>query len=164
MNKLWKSFNVTANFNTPMQAIYDVWAKPAGLEYWFLRSADFTGTDGKSISKDTYLKAGDTYSWLWHGYSDDVCETGKVVEANGKDLFKFTFTDHCIVTVGLTEKEGLTILELIQSEIPEETDPTKNLYVQCSIGWTFYLANLKSMIEGGIDLRNKNMELHSNFK
>jgi hypothetical protein len=26
-------------------------------------------------------------------------------------------------------------------------------------GWTFYLANLKSVLEGGLDLRNKNARL-----
>jgi hypothetical protein len=36
--------------------------------------------------------------------------------------------------------------------------------VQCQLGWTFYLANLKSVIEGGVDLRNKNVDLKSNFK
>lgn len=164
MDASWKSFKITANFETPLQSIYDCWAKPEGLEFWFLRRADFTNENGHAIPKNDYLKSGDTYAWLWHGYSDDVCEKGKVLGANGKDHFQFTFTANCIVTISLTEKEGLTICELVQSNIPEEMDPEKNLYVQCSIGWTFYLANLKSMLEGGKDLRNKNYDLHSNFK
>lgn len=53
----------------------------------------------------------------------------------------------------------MSIVELCQSDIPPNDDPKQNLHVQCSIGWTFYLANLKSIFEGGIDLRNKNMEL-----
>lgn len=35
-------------------------------------------------------------------------------------------------------------------------DPARNLLVGCGEGWVFYLANLKSILEGGIDLRNKN--------
>ena len=35
-------------------------------------------------------------------------------------------------------------------------DEKLRLYIGCGEGWTFYLANLKSMLEGGIDLRNKN--------
>lgn len=160
----WKSFKLTANFNVPIQSIYDVWAKPIGLEYWFLRRADFIHKDGTVANKESYMTTGDSYVWFWHGYSDEVFEKGKVLAANGKDFFQFTFTENCIVTITLLEKYGLTILELVQDNIPDETNPEKNLYVQCSIGWTFYLANLKSMIEGGIDLRNKNTELHSNFK
>jgi hypothetical protein len=31
--------------------------------------------------------------------------------------------------------------------------------VGCGEGWTFYLTNLKSILEGGVDLRNKEMKL-----
>jgi hypothetical protein len=52
----------------------------------------------------------------------------------------------------------------VQEHIPQESDPEKNLYVQCQLGWTFYLANLKAVMEGGKDLRNKRVELSSCFK
>jgi hypothetical protein len=58
----------------------------------------------------------------------------------------------------------VSIVELTQENIPIENDPAKNLFVHCQTGWTFYMANLKSVIEGGIDLRNKRLELSSNFK
>jgi len=164
VNKDWKKFTITANLKAPVQSIYDCWAKPSGLEFWFLRSAEFKDEKGHPVSKDDYLKAGSTYAWMWHGYPDEVCEHGKVLEANGKDRFQFSFTGNCIVTIELKQLGELTICELTQDEIPDEADPLKNLHVQCSIGWTFYLANMKSMIEGGIDLRNKNVELHSHFK
>jgi hypothetical protein len=32
-------------------------------------------------------------------------------------------------------------------------------FIECGLGWTFYLANLKSILEGGLDLRNKNPEI-----
>ncbi len=28
-------------------------------------------------------------------------------------------------------------------------------FIECGKGWTFYMTNLKSILEGGIDLRNK---------
>jgi hypothetical protein len=79
-------------------------------------------------------------------------------------LLKFTFSGGSIVTVDIQSKYGLTVVELTQENIPEESDPSKNLFVQCQIGWTFYLANLKSVIEGGNDLRNKRLDVASNFK
>ena len=30
-------------------------------------------------------------------------------------------------------------------------------YIECGKGWTFYLANLKAVLQGGVDLRNKNV-------
>jgi hypothetical protein len=59
------------------------------------------------------------------------------------------------------QKEG-TLVEIIQSEIPDEPDPSKNLYVNCLESWTFYLANLKSILVGGVDLRNKSNTLYMN--
>jgi hypothetical protein len=50
----------------------------------------------------------------------------------------------------------LTRVELTQENIPEEENPEKNLYLAYSQGWAFYMVNLKSILEGGIDLRNKN--------
>jgi hypothetical protein len=35
----------------------------------------------------------------------------------------------------------------------------RNYHLGCKTGWTFYLANLKSLMEGGIDLRNKNEKI-----
>ena len=34
-------------------------------------------------------------------------------------------------------------------------------HMGCLGGWTFYLANLKSYLEGGVDLRNKNLALNN---
>lgn len=79
-------------------------------------------------------------------------------------MVKFTFTGGSIVTVEISSRNGVSLIELSQENIPEESDPSKNLFVQCQVGWTFYMANLKSVIEGGIDLRNKKLEVNSNFK
>ena len=51
------------------------------------------------------------------------------------------------------------MVTLTQEEVIFEEDPNENLYVQCGEGWTFYLANLKSVYEGGLDLRNKDIEI-----
>ena len=52
-----------------------------------------------------------------------------------------------------------TLVELTQVEIPLDKESKRNIRLGCAFGWTFYLLNLKSVIEGGLDLRNKDMEL-----
>jgi len=91
-------------------------------------------------------------------------EKGEVLEVNSIDFLKFTFSGGSVVSVSVESRNGLTILELTQENIPQENDPLQNLLVQCQVGWTFYLANLKSIVEGGIDLRNKRLDIDSNFK
>lgn len=98
----------------------------------------------------------DTYTWSWHG-SNNVAE-GNIIETNGKDLLKFTFLE-CLVTVHIKKDSGENVIELVQSQIPLDEESRLNYYVGCTRGWTFYMTNLKSILEGGIDLRNKNIDL-----
>ena len=159
MARDWSTFTRRITVNASAQAIYDAWTVPSQIQSWFLRSAQYVGFDGKSKDSDLAVEAGDAYLWRWHGYLDDVSENGSVVEANGSDAFAFTFTQDCLVTVTIKEEKGETVVELTQNRIPD--DPDRNIYVDCSYGWTFYLANLKSVLEGGIDLRNKNVDIQN---
>ena len=51
-------------------------------------------------------------------------------------------------------------MEFTQSEIPIDDNSKENIRLGCAFGWTFYLLNLKSVLEGGLDLRNKDSELN----
>jgi uncharacterized protein YndB with AHSA1/START domain len=160
----WASFRVAGDYNTDIRTLYEAWATPGGLENWFLRKANFYTVPRRARDPEEFIMKEDTYEWYWHGYSDDTFEKGQILEANGTDLLKFTFSGASIVTVEISSRNGVSLVELTQENIPEETDPTKNLLIQCQVGWTFYLANLKSVLEGGVDLRNKKLEVSSNFK
>ena len=76
-----------------------------------------------------------------------------------KDLFKFTFGEAGVCTVRIIEENGIRIVELVQTDIPDDERGKHYWHVGCKTGWTFYLANLKSLMEGGIDLRNKDESL-----
>ena len=157
MARDWSQFTRRITVNAAAQKIYDAWAVPSQIERWFLRSAEYVGFNGKPKDRDSRVEAGDGYLWRWHGFLDDVSEGGSVVEANGNDRFSFTFTSACVVTITIKLEGGENVVELTQSRIPD--DENHGIYVDCSYGWTFYLANLKSILEGGIDLRNKNIEI-----
>ena len=154
MARDWSTFTRRITVNSSKKAIYDAWAIPSQIERWFLRAAEYTEFDGATRDRDREVEDGDLYLWHWHGFSDEVSEGGLVTEANGLDRFAFTFTQNCLVTIEIKEESGETVVELTQSQIPD--DDNRSVYVECSYGWAFYLANLKSILEGGIDLRNKN--------
>ena len=160
----WTSFKVVGDYDTDLRSLYESWATPEGLEKWFLRKADFHTVPRRLREPDEFILKEDTYEWYWHGFGDDAVEKGQILEANGTDFIKFTFSAGSTVSVSLYTRNGVSIIELTQENIPVENDPAKNLFVQCQVGWTFYLANLKSILEGGIDLRNKSLVVSSNFK
>lgn len=159
----WTSFTKRININAPIEKVYEKWATINGMESWFLRMCAYKKSDTEWYSAFDTVEAGTTFSWYWHGWSDDVVEKGKIIEANGKDFLKFTFgqegAENMICTIRIYIEENETICEILQENTPVDEKGKTHYHIGCSIGWTFYLANLKSILEGGIDLRNKNIEI-----
>ncbi len=160
----WTSFKVTGDYNTDIRSLYEAWATPAGLEKWFLRKADFFALLRRLREPEEFIMKEDVYEWYWYGWDDSTCEKGQILDANGTDFLKFTFAKDNIVSLSISSRNGVSIVELVQENIALEQDPSKNLFVQCQTGWLFYMANLKSILEGGVYLRNKKLEVSSNFK
>lgn len=155
----WSKFIVRININAPVEKLYKAWATREGMEYWFLRLCEYKQSDGSTYDNAALVKAGDSYKWLWYGYGDDTAEHGEILEANGKDVFKFRFGKAGDCTVRIFTEENETIVELVQDNIPTDGNGMHSFHVGCNGGWTFYLANMKSLYEGGIDLRNRNEKL-----
>jgi len=155
----WSRFQLRIPVKADIHTIFRSWTTPNGLTSWFLREADFIDSKGSERTGNSLIEKDDTYVWRWHGWSDDTRETGVVLEVNENDSFEFTFGDAGIVNIKLTEESGDNIVELTQYNIPTDPGSRINYYLGCSKGWLFYLANLKSILEGGLDLRNRKVEL-----
>ena len=153
----WTSFTRKINIKSDVPTLYNAWTKSSEIEKWFLKESNFSDTVGNIIDKNESLGENQTYAWEWYGY-DDV-ENGKIIQANGKDALQFTFAGNCLVTVNFTQEKDFVIVTLTQSNIPTDEDAMRNIRLGCHAGWSFFLVNLKSIYEGGIDLRNKDEEL-----
>lgn len=155
----WSSFTVRVNVSAPGKSLYDAWATRDGMEHWFLRVSEYKAATGSLRAGRERAEKGDHYRWLWHGWPDDTVEHGTILDCNGLDMFRFSFGKAGNCTVSIKKEEGETIVELKQEDIPTDETGRHYWHVGCKGGWTFYLANLKSLYEGGIDLRNKNERL-----
>ena len=114
-----------------------------------------------SADRNEAVQQGDKYKWLWFGYDDSVVEEKEILEANNKNMLRFSFSGGCIVTVSIKEEAGETICELVQEMPMDDESEQRYFYIECGKGWTFYMTNLKSILEGGIDLRNKNVAIQN---
>jgi uncharacterized protein YndB with AHSA1/START domain len=155
----WSRFVTRINVNAPVEKIYWCWATREGMEYWFLRMSEYKKPDGRLRSNNEAVQKGDTYKWHWHGWSDEITEEGKMVDANGKDFLKFSFGKAGDCSISIKQEQGYNIVELIQENIPDTGEGRHMWHLGCKTGWTFYLTNLKSLLEGGIDLRNRDEHL-----
>lgn len=150
----WESFTKRITVNARPGAILDAWLIPSQIERWFLLSAEYFDADENPRPRDAPVSPGDRYVWKWHGFPDGATEKGIVIAAAENDCFEFTFAGGSKVRVNVETESGESIVRLVQSEINEDED--RKIFLGCGEGWTFYLTNLKSIVEGDIDLRNKN--------
>ena len=155
----WSHFTVRINVNAPVEKLYRAWSTRSGMESWFLRLSEYKKPDGSLRSNDELVEKGDSYKWLWHGWPDEMIESGEILDCNGKDFFKFSFGKAGNCTVKIYNEQDETIVELMQDNIPTDEQGMHYWHLGCKTGWTFYLANMKSLYEGGNDLRNKNVKL-----
>ena len=154
----WSSFTMKILVKTTMNDVYRAWTTSGELERWFLKKATFFAPGGQVLPPGEVATAGCKYQWSWFLY-DDV-QNGKYWEANGKDHIQFSFAGDCKVDVRLSEKYHWIVVELSQRDIPTDDISKNEIRLGCYKGWHFYLVNLKSVLEGGLDLRNKD----ENFK
>jgi uncharacterized protein YndB with AHSA1/START domain len=156
----WSSFTKKITINAAADAIYHSWATKQGMESWFLRQCNYTAEAGEALPGDMPVQKGNLYTWRWHGWPDETIEKGTILEANGVDTLSFTFGQEgaagMICTVRVYAEQDETICELVQKNIPVDDMGKSHYFVGCNTGWTFYMTNLKSILEGGVDLRNKN--------
>ena len=152
----WTSFRRKIAIKSDIDTLYKAWTCAAEIEKWFLSKAVFL-EDGKDIGRTSPINKGMTYQWNW--YLFDGLGEGKILDANGKDHLQFTFAGNCIVDVSMTTHKDHVIVELSQKNIPTDDESKRGIRIGCDFGWFFYLLNLKSTYEGGIDLRNKDEEL-----
>ena len=149
----WTQFTKKIAIKAPMQVLYDAWTIPSEIEKWFLSTANFFDLNGNALPQTQHVSVGNTYKWYWFGY--DGLEENDILKANGKDHIQFHFAGDCLVDVQLATQDEYTIVTISQTEIPTDDASKKNIRLDCANGWTFYLFNLKSYYENGIDLRNK---------
>jgi hypothetical protein len=153
----WSQFTKRIQVQSDLATVYNAWTKSAELEKWFLSKATFYKEGALKVLPSANVLADSIYEWNW--FAQNHFEKGLVTQANGIDFLEFTFAGNCIVQVQLTQENDLVLVELTHKDIPLDAGSKEHIRLGCAFGWTFYLINLKSVLEGGLDLRNKDTAL-----
>lgn len=143
--------------------IYNMWTVVELIEKWYVVHASYHTSDGRLREKNENIKINDEYEWKW---VDGAMLHGRILQADGKENLSFTFGNSVIVTLNFKDINGnKTLIELTQEQSLDSWESNFQNYMACFPGWSFYLINLKSVCEGGLDLRetNPNVELLVNI-
>lgn len=177
----WTQFRLGIYVSAKPEDLYDYWATAAGLTRWFLRSAAFAPSDGPPPLKtrrdlvfppfDTLAnrpdsqrcEVNDRYRWEWY-YNGGIVGEQWVLSTRPPTKLTFGFGDRMEVEVVLRKQGRMCEVGLRQYRIPTSPLAKQSLHLGCRVGWTFFLTNLKSVAEGGLDLRetsrSRTMQLH----
>lgn len=147
----WARFSRAIYITTTPATAYSMWATAAGLTRWWLARARYLPATGEARDKKAPAQPGDTFEWGWYEGAE---LTGTVLEANGKDRFSFTFGGKVTVLVTLTVVGDRVRVELEQAGMAA-TPAGQKFFISCTTAWGAYLTNMKSVLEGGLDLREK---------
>jgi len=147
----WTEFTRRIFIKAPKSTIYNAWSQSGKLEEWFLEKASYTQKDGSKRGAFESAQAGDGYTWKWNNW--DPSQDGEVTKANDKDEFEFVFGKAGTTHVSLKDA-GIRGVEIIlrQYDIPTDDESKKNYHIGCSLGWSFWMVNLKAWLEHGIVL------------
>ncbi len=152
----WRQFVARICIRSAPKIIYRAWATESGLAEWCLATGKFR-PDGRWRDPDEPACKGDGLEWTWVGNKDFVLK-GKVLAADGEKTFAFTFGQTAEVEVIIKPNSERCLVCLTQSNMSDSPEGRSD-YVDGLGGWTFYLANLKSVLEGGPDLRERDSEI-----
>lgn len=145
----FKKFIQRIHINPDTEEAFMMWATSENLEKWYVKSAIYHTPEGNLKARNEPIAMGDEYEWIW---TDGAKLNGIILKADGKNI-EFTFGNDVVVSVRIKQLNGRTLIELEQQHNFADAEMKFNNYMACFPGWEFYLINLKSICDGGIDLR-----------
>ena len=147
----WKRMDQVIYVEAPKESLYAALATAKGVIGWCSMEAVLTDADGEALPPGEAAVAGGGFKYIWHtGHT----ESGEFLEANGVDRLRYTFGEGILVTMTLEDTEDGSVLVRLAQTHDRSDEENLRIMLGFKEGWAFYLTNLKSVLEGGLDLRD----------
>ena len=147
----WSVIDLFMDIRAAPKIVYDAWATAAGMRSFFARDFAYLDGAGKRRASTETALAGDAYELEFH---HPLQLRGKVLQAEPPRRFVFSFPTVMTVRIELTPRSDGTRLHLHQGGISTDEEARVDQHLNCRSCWVYYLMNLKSVLEHGIDLRD----------
>ena len=147
----WSKFFLRIAIKAPPEKVFKAWTDGKIVSKWFSVKAEIEPKKNGRIY----------YEWL----ANDKLET-KVIEIVKNRKFVIPFGSKGVIVEVKIKKDGRgSICELRQYNMKTGPKDRVGMHMGCKTGWVFFLTNLKSYLEHGIDLRShdKKRSYNQNF-
>ncbi len=120
-----------------------------GFTKWFIGEAVYDA-EGRKRNAGEYLQSGDKFRWKWRAKDFEI--SGEIISVEKKSEIYFSFGGLHEVKITLEKRDRRSYMRLEQYYKPGAV-PNDFVHISCAVCWVFFMTNLKSVIENGIDLR-----------
>ena len=147
----WSQFDIYFFIETAPETVFQRWVTPSGLESFFVKGCKVTSKNGESKAHEDIFSEGDTYEWEWFF---NWKSSGTILQVIPNKQLAFTF-GKCTVTVEFKSYDSGTFIHLKQNGMSPNEEDMVHLHLDCRCGWTYFLSNLKTVLEYNVDGRDK---------
>ncbi|MGE3801262.1 MAG: SRPBCC domain-containing protein [Candidatus Kapaibacterium sp.] len=134
------------------ERLFDYVTTSDGLTQWFLGHVEYVDLTGAPV-QGSDLQAGFNYLWKWQKPHE---VEGTVLGYTRNESFEVTFGKDFTVTFSVEDIEpGETSLLRLEQTNHNPNEENEFGFINCCVCWTFFLTNLKSVVEQGKDLREQ---------
>lgn len=138
----WTQFKQRVFIRAKREKVYRAWTDEREIVKWFCEKAAIEPRKGGRLY----------FEWLGNDKLDST-----VITARKPSKFVFPFGGKSVeVAISLSAVKGGTVVQLHQYNMTTSPRMKVNMHMGCKEGWAFFLANLKSWLEHGVDLRDHN--------
>lgn len=146
----YETFTKRIRVKAPPDVVMSYWLLSGLVELWFVPTCRYTGPEGLRAPNEM-AQVGDKYHWEWVEGTVDTAHF-REIEFPGRFVAGW-FEDALEIEVTVEPEGEGSLVSLTQTNTQDEESERMAAYYDCGEGWAFYLVNLKSVLEGGIDLR-----------
>ena len=156
----WSKFEITYYYNAHITRVFRTFTESQGLESFFIARSVYTDQQGAVRDEHEQPRAGDTYQWQ---FRQAFSVSGTISEIKQKQQFSFSFGP-MQVDVYFRVLGNQTEVHLVQSNIPDTKSGKVFGHLNCRSCWVFFMTNLTSILDYGVDLRDENPDLVSSME
>jgi uncharacterized protein YndB with AHSA1/START domain len=155
----WTSFDLYVAIDAEPSTVMSAWSTIKGMESFFVQMMRITGPDGAELEPDAEARPGDRFVWRWH---NGRRISGEYLQSETRNEVRFTFGDSRVSVMAQPYNTG-SLLRLRQYDIPDNEEAQMHIHGNCRAAWVYFLTVLKTLLEHGVDGRDKTRETGASF-
>lgn len=155
----WTRFHLYVAIEATPERIFRAWATSQGMESFFVEMMAIRDRNGRLLAPDEPVTAGCHYVWRW---DSGALVSGEFLDVITGSELGFTFGESKI-RICIHPQETRTVLELCQYDMEDTEHNHMHLHTNCRGAWVYFLTTLKTLLERGIDGRDKNRATAASF-